>query len=128
MKRFIYFLIFAVAIAAAGCSGSSTNEPTNTTKSAVAIKGHTYRASDGTNYISFYFASDFTCAMTANVNGEYTSNSSMTYKIDGNSIDIYRDRSSYWQEAYRGTLLYHMVYYPDDDTIVFEGSVFKRYN
>ena len=123
MKRFIYFLIFATAIAAAGCSNK--NEPT---KTAVAIKGHTYRSSDGTNYINFYFASNFTCSMTANVNGEYTNNPHMTYKIDTNNVDIYRDLSSYWQAAYQGTLIYHMVYYPADDVLVLEGNIFKRAN
>lgn len=127
MKKFIYFLIFATAIVVAGCSNSSVNEPT-VTKSAVAIKGHTYRSSDGTNYINFYFASNFTCSMTASVNGEYTSNSAMTYKIDGNNVDIYRDHSSFWQTAYQGTLIYHMVYYPADDTLVLEGNIFKRVN
>ena len=124
MKKFIYFLFFATVITLAGCS-KSANEPT---KSAVAIKGHTYRASDGSNYISFYFASNFTCSMTANVNGEYTSNSAMTYKIDANNVDIYRDHSSYWQEAYRGSLLYHLVYYPADDALVLDGNIFRRVN
>lgn len=125
MRRFIYFLILATAIAFAGCTNK--NEPTNT-KTAVAIKGHTYRMSDGTNYISFYFASNFTCSMTANVNGEYTSNSHFTYKIDANNVDIYRDHSSYWQTAYQGTLIYHMVYYPTDDALVLDGNIFSRVN
>ena len=127
MRRFIYFLILASTIVLAGCSKDSVNEPT-VTKSAVSIKGHTYRSSDGTNYISFYFASNFTCSMTANVNGEYTSNSHFTYKIDGNNVDIYRDNSSYWQPAYQGTLIYHMVYYPADDALVLDGNIFKRVN
>lgn len=125
MKRLIYFLILASTIVLAGCSNK--NEPTNT-KTAVAIKGNTYRSSDGINYISFYFASNFTCAMTANVNGEYTSNPHMIYKIDNNNVDIYRDYSSYWQTAYQGSLLYHMIYRPDDDTLVLDGSIFKRVN
>ena len=127
MRRFIYFLILASTIVLAGCSKDSVNEPT-VTKSAVSIKGHTYRSSDGTNYISFYFASNFTCSMTANVNGEYTSNSHFTYKIDYNNVDIYRDNSSYWQVAYQGTLIYHMVYYPTDDALVLDGNIFKRVN
>ena len=64
--------------------------------------------------------------MTANVNGEYTSNTAMTYKIDNNNVDIYRDQSTFWQEAYRGTLIYHMVYYPADDVLVLDGNIFKR--
>lgn len=125
MRRFIYFLILASTIVLAGCSNK--NEPT-VTRSAVSIKGHTYRSSDGTNYISFYFASNFTCSMTANVNGEYTSNSHFTYKIDTNNVDIYRDNSSYWQPAYQGTLIYHMVYYPADDVLVLDGNIFSRVN
>ena len=125
MRRFIYFLILATAIAFAGCSNK--NEP-NVTRSAVSIKGHTYRSSDGTNYISFYFASNFTCSMTANVNGEYTSNSHFTYKIDTNNVDIYRDNSSYWQSSARSTLIYHMNYRPSDDTLVMDGLIFKRVN
>ena len=125
MRRFIYFLILATAIAFAGCSNK--NEPT-VTRSAVSIKGHTYRSSDGTNYISFYFASNFTCSMTANVNGEYTSNSHFTYKIDYNNVDIYRDNSTYWQSSARSTLIYHMNYRPSDDTLVMDGLIFKRVN
>ena len=127
MRRFIYVLILASTIELAGCSKDSVNEPT-VTRSAVSIKGHTYRSSDGTNYISFYFASNFTCSMTANVNGEYTSNSHFTYKIDTNNVDIYRDNSSYWQPAYQGTLIYHMVYYPADDVLVLDGNIFSRVN
>lgn len=125
MRRFIYFLILASTIVLAGCSKDSVNEPT-VTKSAVSIKGHTYRASDGTNYISFYFASNFTCSMTANVNGEYTSNSHFTYKIGSNNVDIYRDNSTYWQSSARNTLIYHMNYRPSDDTLVMDGLTFKR--
>ncbi len=125
MRRFIYFLILATAIALAGCSDK--NEPTYT-KTAVVIKGHTYRSSDGTNYISFYFASNFTCSMIANVNGEYTNNPHMIYKIDNNNVDIYRDNSTYWQSSARNTLLYHMYYRPSDDTLVLDGNIFKRVN
>ena len=66
--------------------------------------------------------------MTANVNGEYTSNSHFTYKIDYNNVDIYRDYSSYWQAAYQGTLIYHMNYRPSDDTLVMENLIFSRVN
>ena len=126
MKKFLSFLILATAIVVAGCSGS-TDEPTNT-KSATAIKGHTYKTTSGSNYISFYFASDFTCTMTANMNGEYSSNAHMTYKIDGNNVDVYADHSAIWKAEYRGSLLYHMVYRPSDDTLDFEGAIFKRVN
>ena len=127
MKRFISFLIFATAIACAGCSNSSVNEPTHT-QSAVSIKGHTYKTSDGTNYVSFYFASNFSCSMTANVNGEYTANPHMTYKIDGNNVDIFRDNSTYWESSARNTLLYHMYYRPYEDTLVMDNLIFKREN
>jgi len=66
--------------------------------------------------------------MTANVNGEYTNNPHMTYKIDNNNVDIYRDNSTYWQSSARNTLLYHMYYRPSDDTLVLEGNIFKRVN
>ena len=125
MKKFIYFLIFATAMVVAGCSNSSVNEPT-VTKSAVAIKGHTYGSSDASGYVNFYFASNFTASLTANVNGEFTSNSHMVYQIDGNNVDIYRDNSSYWDSSARNTLLYHMVYYPSEDKLVWNGVTFKR--
>lgn len=128
MKRFIYFLIFAVAIAAAGCSGRSTNEPTNTTKTAYEIRGHTYRLSDNGTYVSFYFATNYTCFTSIMLNGEYTSNSNLTYTINGNNIDVYRDHSMFWQIDYRGTLIYHMVYRPEDDTILFDGNIFTRFD
>lgn len=128
MKKFIYFLSFALFIALVGCSKKSTNEPTDTpsSKSAVVIKGHTYQYKDGTGYINFYFSSNMTVSMTSKINGEYTSNSALTYKIDNNNVDIYRDNSTYWKEAYRGKLLYHMVYYPSEDVLVVDGLTFKR--
>lgn len=128
MKRFIYFLIFAVAIAAAGCSGRSTNEPTNTTKTAYEIRGHTYCMIDGANYIKLYFTRDYACLITIMLNGEYSSISNLTYTISDNNIDVYRDYSTYWQEAYRGKMIYHMIYQPADDTILFDGNFFSRYD
>lgn len=125
MKRFIYFFILAAAIVATGCSKKSN---TPSAKSAVTVKGHTYGMSDNDGYVNFYFASNFTCTMTSNVNGEYTNNPHMTYKIDGNNVDIYRDKTTYWQESARGTLLFHMVYYPDEDKLVWDGAIFKRVN
>lgn len=125
MKRFIYFLFLAATIVATGCSDKS-NTPSG--KSAVAIKGHTYGMTDNDGYVNFYFASNFTCTMTSYVNGEYTNNPHMTYKIDGYNVDVYRDKTTYWQESARGTLLFHMVYYPFDDTLVWDGTIFKRVN
>ena len=127
MRRFIYFFILAVTIGLAGCSEKSTNTPTST-KSAVAIKGHTYGRSDSDGYVNFYFASNFTCTMTSDVNGQYSSNPHMTYKLDGVNVDIYRDNSTYWEQSARNTLLFHMVYYPADDKLVWNGAVFKRIN
>lgn len=124
MKKIIYFLFLAATIVATGCSKDAPS-----TKSAVAIKGHTYgvSADDGT-YIHFYFASNFTCTLNSYVNGEYTNNSHFTYKIDGNNVDIYTDNSSIWKESYRNTLMYHMVYYPYDDKLVWNNSILKRIN
>ena len=123
MKRFIYSFLLAAAIVVAGCSNGN-NTPSG--KSAVAIKGHTYGMSDDAGYVNFYFASNFTCTMTSNVNGEYTNNPHMTYIIDGNNVDIYRDKTTDWQESARGTLAFHMVYYPYDDKLIWEGLLLKR--
>ena len=124
MKRFIYFFLLAASIVATGCSDKS-NTPSS--KSAVAIKGHTYglSADDGT-YLKFYFATNFTCTQTSYLNGEYSNNSHFTYKIDGNNVDIYTDNSSIWKDSYRNTLMYHMVYYPYDDKLVWNNGIFTR--
>lgn len=127
MKKFIYLLILAVAIASAGCS---TYEPTYTptVDAASAVIGHTYKYTSGNNYISMYFASNHVCTYTSRVNGDFISISNLTYRTDGTNVDVYADNSSYWQDSKRNTLLYHMVYQPSSDAITWESLVFKRYD
>lgn len=124
MKKFIYLFILAVAIVTVGCS---RNTPTNN-QSVSNVVGNTYKYTEGSSYISLYFASNYTCTYVQNVNGEYTSTSNLTYKINGTNVDVYTDNSSTWIESKRNTLLYHMIYYPSSDALVWEGIVFKRYN
>lgn len=123
MKRFIYLLILAATIVTAGCS---TNEPT--TKSATAIKGHTYRVDDGSEYVSIYFARTNTCVYTSNVDGTYTNVTQLNYRISGNNVDIYFDNSSKWNESARGTLFLHLIYYPSSDKLMLDGMTLKRIN
>ena len=119
----MFLMLLAAAIIAAGCSG---NKPTN--QSAVSVKGHTYRYAEGSNYMSLYFASNYVCTYMSSVNGEITTTSNLTYKISGTNVDIYTDNSSAWIASKRNTLLYHMIYYPSSDALVWEGLVFKRYD
>ncbi|MBR1878873.1 MAG: hypothetical protein IJ814_07740 [Paludibacteraceae bacterium] len=123
MKRFLYFFILATAIAFAGCSNSSNNPlPTNATP----IKGHTYKASSGSDYLSFYFSRSNTAQYTSNVNGEYNSTSNLTYKIDGLNVDIYADNSTHWIESARGALLFHLTYLVQSDVLIYDGLQLKR--
>ena len=119
MKRLIYLLILAASIVATGCSN---NEP----KSATSIMGHTYRADNGSNYVSIYFARDYTCVYTSNVNGTYTNASQLTYCITDNNVDVYFDNSSTWVESRRGTLFVHLIYSPSSDKLEMEGMMLKR--
>ena len=119
MKRFIYLLILAASIVAAGCS---SNEP----KSATAIMGHTYRATIGTDYVSIYFANNLTCTYSSNSNGTYTSASQLTYSISGTNVDIYFDNSSTWIASKRGTLFLHLIYYPSSDKLMLDNLTLKR--
>lgn len=121
MKRFISLLILAAAIVVSGCS---TNEP----KSANAIMGHTYRADDGSDYISIYFAHTYTCVYTSYISGSYTNATQLTYRISGNNVDIYFDNSSTWVESRRGTLFLHLIYYPSSDLLMLDGVALKRIN
>ena len=129
MKRFIYLLILAAAIVTAGCSKNEpTYTPSSNAKSIPSVKGHTYKYTNNSNYISLYFATNGTCAYTSSMNGEVLSTSNLTYRIDDNNVDIYTDNSSYWQESKRNTLLYHMVYLPTSDALTWENLVFNRIN
>lgn len=123
MKRLFYLFVLATAIVVSGCT-NQVNEPP--VKTADAIKGHTYMSSDGTNYIKFYFASNYVCVLDAKTSGQDVRTSNLTYVIDGNNVDIYRDNSTYWQEHVRGTLVYHMIYYPADDVLMLEDFIFER--
>ncbi len=125
MKRLFYLLFLAATIVATGCSN---NKYTPSNNSAVSIKGHTYKYTNNSNYISLYFATNGTCTYTSSMNGEFLSTSNLTYRIDDNNVDIYTDNSSYWQESRRNTLLYHMVYLSSSDALTWENIVFKRVN
>ncbi len=127
MKKFITFFILAVTIAAAGCSGY---EPTYTMTddSASTVKGHTYKYTKGSDYISMYFASNHVCSYRASVDGMFVSTSNFTYIIDENNVDVYTDNSTYWQENKRNVLLYHMIYSPSSDCLTWESLVFYRYD
>ncbi len=122
MKRLIYFLILASTIVLAGCSNSSNPLPTNATP----IKGHTYKATSGSDYLSFYFSKSNTAQYVSYMNGEYNSTSNLTYKIDGMNVDIYADYSSIWTESARGTLLFHLTYLVQSDVLIYDGVQFKR--
>ena len=104
MKRFIYFLLLAATIVATGCS---KDEP----KLATSIIGHTFRADEGSNYVSFYFAPTYTCVYTSQMDGEYMNVTQLTYRISSNNVDVYFDNSTTWIESKRGTLFLHLVYY-----------------
>lgn len=121
MKKFIYFLILAAAIVATGCS---SNEP----KSATAIIGHTYRVDNGSDYVSLYFAHNYTCVYTSYLDGSYTNATQLTYRISDNNVDVYFDNSSTWVESKRGTLFLHLIYYPSSDVIMMNGVKLKRIN
>lgn len=127
MKKFIYLFIIAATIVSAGCSNI---EPTHTPaeESAAAVKGHTYRYAEGSNYMSLYFARNSTCTCVQNINGQFVSTSNLTYQISGTNVDIYTDNSSMWVADKRNTLLYHMIYYPSSDALIWESLVFKRYD
>ena len=122
-KKFIYLLIFAATIVVAGCS---TNEPTP--QSAIAILGHTYRADNGSDYISIFFARNYTCTFTSYVNGTYTNTSQLLYRISGTNVDIFFDKSTAWVESARGTLFVHLIYYPSSDKLMLDGTTLKRIN
>ena len=123
MKRFIYFLLLAATIVATGCSNGSNNPlPT----SAAPIKGHTYKYSAGTEYISFYFSRNNAAQYISYMDGEYFSTSNLTYKIDGMNVDVYADNSSQWTESARGTILFHLTYLATTDVLIYEGVQFKR--
>lgn len=121
MKRFVYFLIFAATIVATGCS---KNEP----KLATSIIGHTFRADDGSDYVSFYFAPTYTCVYTSQIDGEYMNVTQLTYRISSNNVDVYFDNSTTWIESKRGTLFLHLVYYPSSDVIMMNDLKLKRVN
>ena len=121
MKRFIYFLLLAAAIVVAGCS---KNEP----KLATSIIGHTFRADDGSNYVSIYFAHTYTCVYTSNIDGSYMNVPQLTYRISSNNVDVYFDNSTAWIESKRGTLFLHLIYYPSSDVIMMNGVKLKRIN
>lgn len=123
MKRFIYLLILAASIVTAGCSA---NEPTP--KSATAIMGHTYRVDDGSDYISIYFAYNYTCVYSAYINGTYTNVSQLTYRISGNNVDVYSDNSTAWIESNRNMLLFHLIYYPSSDVLTLDDLTLKQIN
>lgn len=127
MKKFISLFILAVTISIAGCSGY---EPTYTMTddSASTVKGHTYKYTKGSDYISMYFASNHVCSYRASVNGTSVSTSNLTYMIDGNNVDVYTDNSTYWLENKRNTLLFHMIYSPSSDCLTCEDHVFCRYD
>ncbi len=116
MKRFIYLLILAASIVASGCS---SNEPAP--KTATAVRGHTYRADDGSDYVSIYFAYNYTCVYTSYVNGQYTNASQLTFTITGNNVDVYTDNSSAWIESKRNMHLFHFIYYPNSDALSLDG-------
>ena len=121
MRKFIYLLILAASIVAAGCS---SNDPTP--KSATAIMGHTYHATIDAGFVSIYFANNLTCAYTSNVNGTYTSASQLTYSISSTNVDIYFDNSSTWVASKRGTLFLHLIYYPSSDKLMLDNITLKR--
>ncbi len=123
MKRFIYFLILAASIVSTGCS---KDEPTP--KSAIEVVGNTYRLDDGSDYVSIYFARNYTCVYTSDVNGTFTSASQLTYRINEYNVDVYFDNSSTWIESKRGTLFLHLSYYPSTDIIMMNGMKLKRVN
>ena len=121
MKRFIYFLLLAATIVATGCS---KNEP----KLATSIIGHTFRADEGSNYVSFYFAPTYTCVYTSQMDGEYMNVTQLTYRISSNNVDVYFDNSTTWIESKRGTLFLHLVYYPSSDVIMMNDLKLKHVN
>lgn len=123
MKRVIYFFLLAATIVATGCSNGSNNPlPT----SAAPIKGHTYKYTYGTEYISFYFSKTNTAQYISNMDGNYFATSNLTYKIDRMNVDVYADYSNTWTESARGTILFHLTYLATQDILVFDGAQFKR--
>ena len=123
MKKLIYLLILAVTMVVGGCSKNNS-----TPRTAYSIKGHTYRATVGADYISFYFNANNTCVYSSLTDGQYTSATHLVYKISGNNVDVYTDNSTTWIESKRNTLLFHLIYYPSLDVLSLDGVNLKRFD
>jgi len=122
MKKIIYLLLLAATMVVAGCEKQQPH-------TIYSIMGKTYRAQEGAEYVSVYFAPNYTCSYSSYTSGQYTSTSQLVYKIVGTTtVDIYTDNSSAWDANYRNTRLFHLVYIADDDELLWDGLILKPVN